>query len=57
MPTCSYTTSILIAPSMMQLVVRGGEKEMSNNLDTHSDQTQHVTQVHPADSNAETKKM
>ena len=37
------------------------EKEISNNLDTHThthtDQTQHITQVHPVDSHAEIKKM
>jgi hypothetical protein len=38
-----------------QLVVRGVEKEISNNLDTHSDQTQRITQVQPADSHAENK--
>jgi len=26
-------------------------------LDTHTDQTQRITRVHPADSHAETKKM
>jgi len=29
----------------------------NNNLDTYSDQTQRITQVHPADSCAENKKM
>jgi hypothetical protein len=42
---------------MMAAVVKGEEKEISNNLDTHSDQTQRITQVHPADSHAEPKKM
>jgi len=32
-PTCSYTTSIMTAPSTM--AAGGVEKEISNNLDTH----------------------
>jgi len=38
----------------------GGEgcgKEVSNKLDTHSHQTERITQVHPADSHAENRKM
>jgi hypothetical protein len=33
------------------------EKEIGKNVDTHSDQTQRITQVHHADSHAETKKI
>ena len=31
-------------------------REIGNNLETHRDQMQHITQVHPADSYVETKK-
>ena len=55
-PTCSYTTSILIAPSKM---AAGGERcgKGNNILDTYSDQMQRITQVLPADSRAENKNM
>jgi hypothetical protein len=37
------------------MMVTGVEEEMRNNLDTRMDQTQYITQVHPADSHAEIK--
>jgi hypothetical protein len=33
------------------------EMEISNNLDKHSDQKKRITQVHPADSHAKSKKI
>ena len=35
----------------------GCGRGISNNLDTHTDWTQNIREVHPADSNAEIKMM